>query len=264
MEEELRTRIRPLVPRSVLEARRAVIRGVRRARREWPLLALQFGRLGSLDFVRRRAIADRLLTVHANVPCAHEHAEMVAIIRQIFDIPVDRPGCIVEAGCFKGGSTAKLSIAAAETGRRLVVFDSFEGLPENDELHDKTIFGDVADFRGGKYAGRMSEVSDNVRRWGEVDVCELVPGWFEDTMPAFREPVAVAFIDVDLAESTRTCLSHLYPLLISGGVLFSHDGHLPLCIEVLRDARMWEGIGGPRPIITGLGTSKLVSIQKPR
>ena len=253
-----------MIPRSVLEARRAVIRGVRRARHEWPLVALQLGKLGPVEFTRRRAIADRLLAVHANVPCAHEHSEMVEIIRQIFEIPADRPGCVVEAGCFKGGSTAKLSIAAAEAGRRVVVFDSFEGLPENDEPHENTIFGDSADFHAGNYAGRLSEVADNVQRWGELAVCELVPGWFENTMPAFREPVAVGFIDVDLAASTRTCLEHLYPLLISGGVLFSHDGHLPLCIDVLGDAGMWERIGGPRPIISGLGTSKLVSIRKPR
>ena len=264
MEEGLRDRIRPLIPRPVLEARRAVMRGVRRARGEWPLVALQLGGLGPLDFARRRVIANRLLSIHENVPCAHEHGEMVRIIRQIFDIPADRPGCVVEAGCFKGGSTAKLSLAAAEAGRRLVVFDSFEGLPDNDEPHETTIFGDAADFSAGKYAGRLSEVSDNVRRWGELDVCEMVPGWFENTMPAFKEPVAVGFIDVDLASSTRTCLSHLYPLLISGGVLFSHDGHLPLCIEVLGDAKMWERIGGPKPIITGLGIRKLVSIRKPR
>lgn len=264
MQELLIERLRPYVPEPVVAARRVVIRSVRRARAEWPLLALQLGRLGTLDYKRRSVLVRRLMEVHKHVLCAHTHGEMARIVREIFDIPDDRPGCIVEAGAFKGGSTAKLSIAAAAVGRRLVVFDSFEGIPENDEPHDTTIFGDPARFGAGSYAGRLSEVCDNVGRFGELDVCEMRAGWFEDTLPAFDEPVAVGFIDVDLASSTRTCLAHLYPRLIPGGVLFSHDGHLPLCIDVLRDRQFWARVPGPPPIITGLGAEKLVSIRKPR
>jgi O-methyltransferase len=264
MQGQLLQRLRSYVPEPVVEARRVVIRGVRRAKAEWPLLALQLGRLGTLDYQRRGALVRRIVDVHENVLCAHTHAEMARIIREILDVPDDRPGCIVEAGAFKGGSTAKLSIAAAEAGRRLVVFDSFEGIPRNDEPHDRTIFGDPACFAAGSYAGRLSEVCDNVGLWGVIDVCDMRPGWFEDTLPAFDEPVAVGFIDVDLASSTRTCLAHLYPRLIPGGTLFSHDGHLPLCIDVLRDPRFWARVPGPPPIITGLGAEKLVSIRKPR
>jgi len=264
MPSQLKDRLRPFVPQPVIAVRRAVIKSVRRARAEWPLVALQVGRLGTLDYRRRGVLARRLLDAHAHIQCAHTHEEMVRIVRAIFAVPDDLPGCIVEAGCFKGGSTAKLSIVAAEVGRRLIVFDSFEGIPENDEPHDTTIFGDQARFEKGSYAGRLSEVTDNVDRWGDLSVCEMVPGWFDDTMPSFRDPVAVGFIDVDLASSTRTCLEQLYPRLIPGGVLFSHDGHLPLCIEVLRDRAMWERIGGPSPIISGLGTDKLVAIRKPR
>jgi len=264
MQVQFRDRLRPFVPQPVIEARRAVIRGVRWAKAEWPLLSLQIGRLGNLDYRRRAALAARLLEAHRNIRCEHTHGEMVRIIRAVFAIPDDRPGCIVEAGCFKGGSTAKLSIAAAEVSRRLVVFDSFEGIPENDEPHKTNIFGGEARFAAGSYAGRLSEVMDNVSRWGEPDVCEMKPGWFEDTMPSFTDAVAVGFIDVDLASSTRTCLERLYPRLIPGGVLFSHDGHLPLCLEVIRDEALWRRIGGPAPIISGLGTQKLVAIRKPR
>lgn len=263
---QFKDRLRPLIPQPVLVARRAVIRGVRGIRRvheEWPLTTLQLGKLGGLDFPRRRLLVRRMREAHANVQCAHTHAEMARIVARIFAIPADRRGCIVEAGCFKGGSTAKLSIAAAEAGRKLVVFDSFAGIPDNDEPHELTIFGDQARFGAGAYAGQLDEVVSNVRRYGDLDVCELVPGWFEDTLCTFTEPVAVGFIDVDLASSTRTCLEYLYPRLIPGGVLFSHDGHLPLCIEVLRNDEMWERIGGPRPVISGLGTEKLVAIEKP-
>jgi O-methyltransferase len=181
----------------------------------------------------------------------------------ILAIPASKRGCIVEAGCFKGGSTVKLSIVTKLVGRRLVVFDSFEGLPVHGEQHGRTIFGQQTGFVPGLYAGALAEVTDNVRRYGEVDVCEFRKGWFDDTMPQFAEPIAAAFLDVDLAASTRTCLENLYPLLVPGGVIFSHDGHLPLCIDVFRDESMWRRIGGPPPVIDGLGTRKLISIVKP-
>src|SRR4051812_48189904 len=143
---QLKDRLRPFVPQPVVAARRAVIKGARRVRAEWPLVSLQVGRLGTLDYRRRGKLVRHLLDAHENILCAHTHQEMVRIVRAIFSVSDDRPGCIVEAGCFKGGSTAKLSIVAAEVGRRLVVFDSFEGIPENDEQHETTIFGDEARF----------------------------------------------------------------------------------------------------------------------
>jgi len=99
---------------------------------------------------------------------------------------------------------------------------------------------------------------------GQLHLCEFRKGWFDDTMPKFSEPISAAFLDVDLAASTWTCLAYLYPLLVPGGVIFSHDGHLPLCMAVFRDASLWREIGGPPPVFSGLGTRKLISIMKPQ
>lgn len=68
------------------------------------------------------------------------------------------------------------------------------------------------------------EVQQHVSRYGEIEVCQFAKGWFADTMPEVREPVVAGFIDVDLASSTRTCLEHLYPRLVPGGVLFHMTG----------------------------------------
>jgi len=59
-------------------------------------------------------------------------------------------------------------------------------------------------------------------------------------MPTFDQSVIVAYIDVDLANSTRTCLKYLFPRLVRGGVIFSQDGHLPLVIDVMADANFWQ------------------------
>jgi O-methyltransferase len=201
---------------------------------------------------------------HEGIECPHTHQEIIRMIEVILATPPSLKGCIVEAGCFKGGSTAKLSIAAKLAGRKLVVFDSFEGLPSNREEHEHDIFGLRVQFEGGKYSGQLEEVKVNVERFGEASVCEFRRGWFENSMPDFGEPVALAFVDVDLASSTRTCLRYLYPLLVPGASIFSHDGHLPLCIQVIDDPSFWEKeVGFSKPAIPDLGRKKLIRITKP-
>ena len=214
----------------------------------------------------RRALVRRYMATSSGMTCAHTQEQMLEFATTILELPDDVPGVIVEAGCFKGGSTAKFSLAARAAGRKLVVFDSFEGIPPNDEDHGHNLFGQhTPHFDAGSYAGGLDEVKGNVARWGAPEVCEYVPGWFENSMPGFHRPVAAAYVDVDLASSTRTCLKHLYPLLIPGGAIFSHDGHLPLVQEVLTDDAFWRGeVGVPRPPIEGLGQRKLVVIRKPR
>jgi O-methyltransferase len=216
----------------------------------------------SLPFHVRVSLLARFLSTPFQVKSFHTHSELLQIVTDILSFPGSSKGCIVEAGCFKGGSTIKLSIAAKLTNRRLFVFDSFSGLPDNVEQHDKTIFGNKINFCEGKYSGSIEEVKTNVEQFGEFDACTFVKGWFEQTMIDFRESVAVAFLDVDLASSTRTCLKHLYPLLIPGGVIYSQDGHIPLVIAVLDDENFWNyEVGVTKPRIEGLHERKLVRIM---
>jgi O-methyltransferase len=212
----------------------------------------------------RWALLRRLYAISQGMDCPHTQQEMMEIIGRLLALPPSLAGSIVEAGCFRGGSTAKLSLAARRTGRKLVVFDSFQGLPEHGDPEAENIFGETVRFAPGDYRAGLEEVRKNVARWGAPEVCEFRPGWFKDAMPGFREPVALAFLDVDLAESTRTALKHIYPLLAPGGSLFSHDGHLAPVIAVFRDQAFWEReVGVPCPAIEGLGRRKLIRLDKP-
>jgi len=48
----------------------------------------------------------------------------------------------------------------------------------------------------------------------------IIPGWFEDTLlRAQLPPVALLHLDVVLHDSYRTCLEHLYPHVVPGGVV---------------------------------------------
>lgn len=216
------------------------------------------------SFFKRIFIIKQLYVISGNIPCEHTQHEMISVIQTILHTSLDTKGCVVEAGCYKGGSTAKFSIATNLTNRKLVVFDSFEGLPENEEPHEKNIFGGGASFTKGRYCGTLEEVKCNITKFGKLNSCEFIKGWFDDTMPFFSKPVVAIYLDVDLASSTRTCIKYLYPLLVPGGILYSQDCHLPLVINVIKDDEFWEKeVGYPKPYIEDLGTQKLIKIVKP-
>lgn len=171
-------------------------------------------------------------------------------------------GVLVEAGCYQGVSTARLSHLAEVLDTQLVVFDSFEGLPVHSERHRVTITGRPVRgwFLPGALAATLDEAQVTVKEHGVPERVDWMPGWFVDTMPGFNLPVAGAFLDVDLAGSTRTCLDHLWPLLTDRGVIVSQDGHLPLVVD---EIHRWADTADPRPSqIEGLGVRQMVRISR--
>jgi len=236
------------------------LRSARELPRELPTVA-RFLResAGATTLQDRLGLLARFYEISGRVPCVHKQSEMIPIVRAILDFDPAVPGCVVEAGTFKGASAAKLSLAAERVGRRLFVFDSFAGIPDNAEWMDAAkIVGSDREgrerFDPGGYRGTRAEVEGTLSRFGARAACELVEGWVEDTLPRFAEPVCVAFLDVDLAASTRTCLDALHPLLAEGGVIFSHDGHLPLVRDVFAS--------DPRFRYEGIGRGRLVRLEK--
>ncbi len=251
--------IRDITPQTILIVYHSLSRGDAPA-----ILAFLARRAGRTSFRQRFSLVLSLGLISEEVPCSHTQREMLDFIGQVLALPPEIKGCLVEAGSYKGGGTAKFSLAARLTGRKLFVFDSFKGLPKHKESPVRNIFGEVVEFPTGGYRGDLNEVRANVRRFGALEVCEFRPGLFEKTLPKFREPVAALFVDVDLAGSTRTVLKHLYPRLVPRGLLFSHDGHLPPVIQVFQDEAFWrKQVGCPKPVVEGLGRRKLLRIVKP-
>jgi predicted O-methyltransferase YrrM len=171
-------------------------------------------------------------------------------------------GAVVECGCFSGGSTAKLSIVAKATQRRLVVFDSFEGLPASgdDDAADVHVRRPIKrPWRPGEYAVPLDAVKETVREYGELDVCTFVKGWFQDTLRSgLPDRVAFAFTDVDLSSSARECLIHVWPRLAEGGVYFSHDVAFVKVLLALNDEQLWRDILREHPPVffgAGFGMS---------
>jgi len=206
----------------------------------------------------------QIFSISSKIESRHHQEEILDFIEAIVALPRESKGVVVEAGCFKGSSTAKFSLATNMVGKELVVFDSFQGLPDNNDTPNaKNISGGNWNYRKGNYCGTLDEVITNVSKYGKIASCRFIEGWFEDTMPKFNETISAIFLDVDLASSTRTCLKHLYPLLEPGGVLFSHDGLYRPVMDLLNDDFFWlNEIGCRKPKIVGFGKKKLIKIVK--
>ena len=129
-------------------------------------------------------------------------------------------GDLVECGVSIGHGMLVWILTSELIGkpRRYFGFDSFEGFPE------PTVSDAGTSLQQGDYA-TPPEIVHKVLRDGGVDDCvineglTLVKGWFEDTLPHFDRPIAVLHLDVDLYDSYKTCLEHLYDRVVPGGVI---------------------------------------------
>jgi len=135
------------------------------------------------------------------------------------------PGCLIaECGVYRGstllGMAHKLA-AMRVPDYRLVGFDSFEGFPEpvpqdalpDGQYHARAVKGVFADT-SHEYLSRK------VRSLGFDKSITLVKGYFEHTLPAWRDhQFDVVHLDVDLYQSYMTCLDFFYPRTRPGGYI---------------------------------------------
>lgn len=145
--------------------------------------------------------------------------EMLALAHQLYlldDAGVE--GVVLEAGCFKGFSSCCLSHACAALGRRLVVADSFAGLPP--------VAGEAGDgvyYQAGDFAGSRAEVEANLWTFGRPRSVELLEGFFDASLVGWSRPIALLWMDVDLPSSARDVLDACLDFVDPRGWVFSHD-----------------------------------------
>jgi O-methyltransferase len=144
-------------------------------------------------------------------------------------------GCVVECGTWKGGSAANLSLVCRIVGRKLKIYDSFQGLPAG-ESSDR----EARHYRAGDYRGTLDEVRGNLRRFGAIEVCEFVPGWLEATLPSLDVPVVLAFVDVDLEASLHTCVRYIWPHLTEQGHFFIDEAVGTDYVALFFSERWWQ------------------------
>ncbi|MCC7124242.1 MAG: class I SAM-dependent methyltransferase [Acidobacteria bacterium] len=214
----------------------------------WGYLGLL--RLYRLPLAARLGVIARFLRIDWMVPHAHRPREIATLCLALGATPA-RPGeVVVEAGCWQGGGSAKLSIACRRLGYRLHIYDSFAGVEVMSAADRARSF----DF-SGSFRASADVLQRNLARFGEPDVCTIHPGWFADTLAHTPVPASVklAYIDCDLAKGTIEVLRGVLPSLAEDGAVFSQDCHIPNVFDVLNDAVTWTALGRPPARIERLG-----------
>ena len=126
----------------------------------------------------------------------------------------DVEGDIVECGSFKGFSSCCLSWVCNILNKRLIVADSFQGLPPSN--HDPY-------YKKGDFLGTLDEVKTNMRIFGHPENVEYIKGFFSESLTNFDRKISLLWMDVDLYESATDILENLYKNLTPGAVILSHE-----------------------------------------
>ena len=170
------------------------------------------GRLSHYGSEERKAFARDLKKIRSETELLIEDIEAYHIYMAVKRAQ-KVPGDIAEVGVYKGGS-AKI-ICSVKGEKHLHLFDTFEGLPQVDEIDM------VWPFYEGKFAASYDKVRDYLK--GETNVT-FYKGIFPETAgPIENKTFSMVNLDVDCYESTKQCLEFFYSRMSPGGIILSHD-----------------------------------------
>lgn len=206
-----------------------------------------------------------------------QYAERIAysskeVLKFTYDMAVkyrDSPGVYVECGVAAGAQI--IAMAAGAPDKTIYAFDSFEGIPmpsnrddqypgirmidkeEQDILPNP---GQAALVSSGATVVSMYDFGLHIDRSGvNHKNITVIPGWFEETVKDFNEPIAILRLDGDLYNSTYVCLKYLYPLVIKGGLVIIDDYALSGCAQAVID--YFDGIESSSFQVWTVGDSQL-------
>ncbi len=147
----------------------------------------------------------------------------------------DIPGSMAEVGVYRGETSRFLR--AALPHRRLYLFDTFEGFPEQDLEVVDSRFRDVD---VGEIA-RSKHLSEGV---------VIRKGYFPETAKGLEsERFSLVLLDLDLYKPTLAGLGFFYPRLAPGGYLMLHDYNSPESNRGVSRALKEFMVGVPEAIV---------------
>jgi Methyltransferase domain len=205
-----------------------------------------------------RRLVRRVARISGQMQSATHPLEQLAMVQALARVEPAVDGVVVECGCWKGASTAALSLACELVGRELHVFDTFAGLPAVDPVDRRHVLLDrpeVHTYAEGMFAGSEAEVRANVERLGRPERVSYHAGRVEDTLPGFERPVAMAFVDLDLRVGVEACVLALWPRMHDGAALFVHEAPHHEIASLFYDDAWWrQRLGVPAPGLAGAGS----------
>jgi len=201
------------------------------------------GRDYGLNKSDRIDIVNKIRNILKNVKSATNMSVHLTLISKILEIPPSsNESYLVEAGCYYGATSCTMSLAAKILKKKLIIYDSFFGLPDDDDKELKIY--DHLKIKGfyqkGMYAASKKEVEKNILKYGEYENCLFREGLFSDTMPKHLEKICFLFLDVDLKSSTKTSIKYLYPHILDNHYIFTDDSCDLSVVKIWFDENFWN------------------------
>lgn len=139
-------------------------------------------------------------------------------ILEVLELTATLAGEVAEVGVYKGG-TAKL--ICDNTSKRVLLFDTFEGMPKVNPMLDIHKQGDFADT-SMDHVTKVLGISNNYA---------LYKGVFPRENWEYAAHLRFSFVhlDVDIYDSVKECLEFFYPKMSSGGIILLDDYNEPNC-----------------------------------
>jgi len=209
-----------------------------------------------VTFFQRVLLLIRVMLNVCRIESKTSWVEHIVLIHEILNIPKSLEGDVIELGSYKGSSTASLSLVCSLTKRKLLVCDSFTGLPAPSSTD--TVFnlkrGEFIRYQEGDSCASLKTVISNVAKYGQVEICQFVPGYFKDTLPTLQGKYVLIFEDADLPSSVKTALKYTWPRLQSGCKFFTEEARDLQIAMLFFDKRWWaKNFSSSCPGLVGAG-----------
>jgi predicted O-methyltransferase YrrM len=208
--------------------------------------------VGMAGFIKPKKKSDRQKLAHTTSLIGGAHAYSMLSWNHLSELyalaqTVVAAGDVVECGCWQGGSACLLYTGAKQTMRRLVVFDTLDGMPKPDPAVD----GDkalnkwqTAKDRGEVWCGVEQDAWANALQRLKIDVFNTflhAGDWTQLPFPDFPDGIAILHVDATLYRSTKTALEGLYDKVSRGGVVtisaYGHWGGVKRAVDEFRNER---------------------------
>lgn len=216
-----------------------------------------YGNAFGLNKNDRIKIINRIRYNFTKIDSATSILSHLELVKKILSLSTNNNGYLVECGCYKGATSVTLSIAASITGRKLIIYDSFEGLPDDDIEITKRYYPHISltgKYEKGMYSGNFNEVKNNLKIYGELDDTILRKGFFSESLKSHKERIDFLFLDVDLISSTKDCIVHLWKYINDESFIYTDDACDIDVVRVWFDDNWWlKNISSKSPGYVGSG-----------
>jgi O-methyltransferase len=166
----------------------------------------------------------------------YHSADRKHFMRSLLGLVQDVPGSLAECGTYRGATANLLGVAAARHGRRLHLFDSFEGLSSPGAT-------DGTHWSAQDLSAPQDVVAAAVATTGAE--FSLHPGWIPSRFNDVADQrFAFVHIDVDLYQPTIDSLRFFHPRMAPGGIMLLDDVGFITCPGATEAAQEWAAEAG--------------------